>query len=136
MEQTTSRINHRICRTADLWSDEDDISWLVFMPDSEVEEEDAAEILEKAALTYTGEAFVVVADIRNMKSISNEARAYLAGKHAEQLHAAVAILVDGMATRLIANFFINFHKPSRPTRIFSDEQKAIEWLKKYLPAKK
>lgn len=133
MEQITTKLNYRTCRTAELWSDDDDISWLVFLPESEVEEDDASEIIRTAEQTFVGEAYVVLADIRLMKSISNEARTYLASQQAEQLHAAVAILVESMATRLIANFFINFHKPGRPTRIFSDERKAVEWLKKYLP---
>jgi hypothetical protein len=136
MEHISTKINYRACRAAELWSDEDDISWLVFLPEIEVEADDAAAIIQTAGETFVGEAYVVLADIRLMKSISNEARTYLASQQGEQLHAAVAILVDSMATRLIANFFINFHKPSRPTRIFTDERKAVEWLKRYLPPKK
>ena len=136
MGHISTKINYRICRTAELWSDEDDISWLVFLPESEVEEADAVAIINAAGITFSGEKFVVLADIRNLKSISGEARAYLAGGSAERIHAAVAILVENTATRLLANFFINFHKPSRPTRIFSDEQKAIVWLKEHLASKK
>jgi len=133
MNLTPVKINYRTTRTAELWSDEEDIAWLAFFPEAELEEEDAVEIVRRAAETFVGERYVVLADIRNLKSISNEARQYFAGRQSEELHNALAILVGSTATRLIANFFINFHKPGRPTRVFTDERKAVKWLKQFLP---
>lgn len=135
MKLTSEKINYRVTRNAELWSDDEEISWLVFLDEAEVEEEDAITIIQTASQTFVGERFVVLADIRQLKSISNEARQYFSGGDAENLHLALAILVENTATRLLANFFINFHKPTRPTRIFTDEEQAREWLKQYLPGK-
>ncbi|TND10528.1 MAG: hypothetical protein FD123_170 [Bacteroidetes bacterium] len=136
MTLITEKINYRTTRLAELWSDEYDYCYLVFFEDAEVEEEDAVDIIKTGAQTFVGEKYVVLADIRKLKSMSNEARHYLAGRESERLHEAVAILVENTSTRLLANFFINFHKPTRPTRIFTSEEKAKAWLKQFLPGNK
>jgi len=40
----------------------------------------------------------------------------------------MAIYVNNMGYKLIANFFISVNKPSIPTKMFSNRDKAIEWL--------
>lgn len=41
----------------------------------------------------------------------------------------IAIVVNNMPTRIIANFFVKFNRPQTPTKVFNDYNKAIEWLK-------
>lgn len=41
---------------------------------------------------------------------------------------AIALVVNNLAYKLIAEFYQKIHKPSQPTKIFSNEEKAIEWL--------
>ena len=69
-------------------------------------------------------------DIRLLKSITKEARDYLADK-GNELVAASALLVESALIRVIANFFITVNKPKNPTRIFTNENEAIRWLEKY-----
>jgi hypothetical protein len=45
---------------------------------------------------------------------------------------ADAFIVGSMAFQLIANFYLKFNKPERPTKMFSDEKEAIAWLKTFL----
>ncbi|MGZ3885614.1 MAG: DUF7793 family protein [Bacteroidia bacterium] len=45
---------------------------------------------------------------------------------------ADALITDSLAMRLIANSYIKFNRPEVPTRMFSDEKKAIEWLHTFL----
>lgn len=40
----------------------------------------------------------------------------------------IAIIVQNLAYKLVAEFFLKFHKPKIPMKIFSNEEKAIEWL--------
>lgn len=42
---------------------------------------------------------------------------------------ADAFVIDSLAKRLIINFYIKHNKPQVPTRTFSSEQKALEWLR-------
>lgn len=40
----------------------------------------------------------------------------------------MAIYVNSLAYRIMANFFIRFDKPPIPTKLFSNRNKAIKWL--------
>jgi predicted DNA binding protein len=40
----------------------------------------------------------------------------------------MALYVNSLAYRIMANFFIRFDKPPIPTRLFSNRDKAIDWL--------
>ena len=117
---------------AEMWSDNDGISWLKFLPDSEISEEDMRRVIDLSLITIKpGEHFRVIADITEMASISDGARSYAAGKNLGHIYEALAIVAASPATRLVANFFIRFHKPPRPVKIFKTAREAKKWLLKY-----
>lgn len=41
---------------------------------------------------------------------------------------ADAFIVNNIAQKLIANFIISFHRPVVPTKVFQQEEKALQWL--------
>lgn len=41
---------------------------------------------------------------------------------------ADAIVVNGISQRIMANLYLRFNKPLKPTKIFSDEESAAFWL--------
>lgn len=45
----------------------------------------------------------------------------------------MGIIVKSVFTRAMSDLFMRFHKPPYPTRIFRDEQPALEWLAQFLP---
>ncbi len=45
---------------------------------------------------------------------------------------ASAIVVQNLAYRLIAEFYIKVQKPKNPYSIFTDKEKAFEWCKKHV----
>jgi hypothetical protein len=45
---------------------------------------------------------------------------------------ASAVVVTNLAYKLIANFYMQFNKPLRPYKVFSNKGEAVEWLKKYM----
>ncbi|MBN8696897.1 MAG: hypothetical protein J0L87_10215 [Bacteroidetes bacterium] len=45
---------------------------------------------------------------------------------------ASAIIVQNLAYRLIAEFFIKVQKPKNPYKIFTDKENAIEWCKQFV----
>lgn len=45
---------------------------------------------------------------------------------------ASAVVVDNLAYRMIANFYLTFNKPKRPYKVFSNREEAVKWLKQYL----
>lgn len=71
----------------------------------------------------------VLVDARVMVEATAEARAVAAGPELSAVVKANAILVNNTAVRLIANTFIWLNRPPFPVRVFTDEDKALEWLR-------
>jgi hypothetical protein len=62
-------------------------------------------------------------------TITPEARKTSASEEVNRNAIAKAIVVQHLANRLIANFFIMVDRPPAPTRIFSEEKDALKWLR-------
>jgi hypothetical protein len=43
-----------------------------------------------------------------------------------------AFVIESMAQKILANFYIRIFKPERPTKFFNDSNDALIWLKQYL----
>jgi hypothetical protein len=61
-----------------------------------------------------------------------ENRDYWATKEACPYSKADAFIINSVAMKLIANFYLKINKPERPTRMFTNEKEAIRWLKTFL----
>lgn len=57
------------------------------------------------------------------------ARKFLASNNSKNNALAEAYVVEALSQKLVANFYMKFHKPQRPTKIFESEKEALEWLK-------
>jgi hypothetical protein len=85
-------------------------------------------VAELMALT-SGKRIVLLADLRQLKSITREARVFFA--NATNAYAAIALLAGSLPTQVMANFFIGLSRPKVPTQMFTDEEKALTWLRRY-----
>ena len=74
-------------------------------------------------------------DIRDMLFTDSKARDYGAKQFREHV-AGQAILTDSRISSSFANLFLKFSKPKVPTRLFTNEEEAIDWLKKQMAKKK
>lgn len=45
---------------------------------------------------------------------------------------AMAVVVENLAYKIIANFYMTFNKPKRPYKVFSNKKDALEWLKQFV----
>jgi hypothetical protein len=63
---------------------------------------------------------------------SEEARSFVAQKDSNPYSLAEAFLVGSLPQKLIANFFMRFNKPGRPTKMFTRKEEALVWLKGFL----
>ena len=70
-------------------------------------------------------------DIRPLKSISREARDYYAGEETAKIQSVCALLIEGPVSRVIGNVYLGMNKPRIPTRLFTNEEKAIAWLENF-----
>lgn len=59
-------------------------------------------------------------------------RDYWAKKESCPYSKADAFMMGSAVIKLIANFYLKFNKPERPTKMFIHENEAIKWLKTFL----
>jgi len=111
---------------------EDGIVHAVTKPGSEQTLADAREQIAAIGKIGRGKALPVLVDFKNIKSQDRGARAYFAGKEPAKVVTACAILLSSPLSRVIGNFYMGLNKPVTPTKLFTSESEAIEWLKEYL----
>ena len=104
---------------------------MTILEGAEIELENAIQNYETAQSLTGDTKHLLLVDAHANVYISKEARSYSAELKPNS-PIAMAVVVTSTANRLIGNFYINFNKPKVPTKIFSTEEKAIEWLKGYL----
>ncbi len=73
----------------------------------------------------------VLVDMTAVTEISKEARDYFANERTASIQRATALLISSPVGRVIGNFFMGLNKPISPTRLFTDPQKAIQWLQTF-----
>lgn len=76
-----------------------------------------------------GKPYAVLVDSGMLTSITKEGREFIATKQFQQQTIAKALLVRSLGHRLVGRFYIRINKPHTKTKIFSDRDKAIQWLK-------
>lgn len=119
-------------RTGRSWLRHDGILQAESHPDSEHRLQDAIENLAASARLARGVQRPALICLRQIKSMNREARQYYSGPESAKLFVAAALLIDSPVARVIGSFFLGLNKSSIPTRVFSSETEAIDWLRSYL----
>jgi len=115
-----------------LWLREDGIVHVVTKPGAEQTLADARDQIAAIGRIGRGKGLPVLVDFKNLKSQDRGARTYFAGKETAEAVTACAILISSPLSRVIGNFYMGLNKPVAPTKLFTSESDAIEWLKAYL----
>jgi len=116
-------------RVARIWM-EDGILHQNFASGAEIETNDLIELAELGNKFYKQENLVYV-DMSNIKSVSYEARQYLKTKDASVNVKAMAFKVKSNISRIIGNFLNSVSNLDYPSKLFTDDEKAIKWLKQF-----
>ena len=124
--------SEEIVRVAKLWLGEDGIVRIIHLPGAEVTLEDAQETMAAYLKLYKGKRRPLFIDTKTMKSMSRETRKYYASEEAAKVVSAAAIIVGTSVSRVLGNFYIGLSNPHLPSRLFSSEDEALEWLRGYL----
>ena len=124
--------NEQSSRVAKLWLGDDGIVRIIHVPGAEVTLQDAQETMAGYLKLYKGKRRPLFIDTKTMKSMSRETRQYYAGAEAAKVASAAAILVGTPVSRVLGNFYIGLSNPHLPSRLFSSEDEALEWLKGYI----
>ena len=93
---------------------------------------DVAQVMIKARLQASeGKSYPFLADVSKVKTITKEARTAFAEGDGIKLMPACALLVDSPVNRLLGNFFLSVSKPKVPTKLFTSQDEAVDWLKEF-----
>jgi hypothetical protein len=101
-------------------------------PNPEYSVKDVIAANEAAAQIGGGKAYPNLVIIETFLNADAESRQYAASEESNRYTIADAFVVNSVALKLIGNFYIKVNKPVRPTRIFSTEEDAVNWLYTFL----
>ncbi len=87
-------------------------------------------IKQRLALTKD-KSYPMFSDLRKIKSITRGARQRLTQDDAAYGTKAVAFLINCKVQEILYNFFIIMHKPPAPSKMFTNKEKALEWLQQF-----
>ena len=113
---------------------ENDIVIVTFKRNLVITIEIAEEIVKDRLLFIEGKSYPILADIRIMKSVDKASREYFGSDKGQEGVRAGALLTDSVFSTFLGNFFLKlefFNKSPLPTRLFTDKNEAMEWLKQH-----
>lgn len=130
-EQTTDTVN-------DSWREtrytkirrEGDILHCIFRDCPNVTLEIAQHCVQQRLAAAAGINYPCLIDMRDVKTATQEARAYFAKEGSVGITAG-ALLIGSQVTKMIANLFLLINRPAVPTRMFTNEMAARTWLRKF-----
>jgi len=128
-----------ITRTAEIFKDDDSIIHIRILHGVHIDMEDAFDNFLVVRNLSQGKEIIKLIDGRADWSINIAARRFIADKVVQGKTIARAVVLKSLFKKAICNYFIRLHKIKSPTKVFTDYDAAISWLKQYkcqLEAKK
>lgn len=119
-------------KTGKIWQMDNDTLIFETMPGANILLEDSIEHIEIASKITKSKKWVMLVDMREVNSVTKEARTYYSDQNVIEGRVAIALLIESYFSQIVANFFIAYSKPDYPIKLFVSKEKAIEWLKDHL----
>jgi hypothetical protein len=91
----------------------------------------AQKLVEERLKISAGISRPILIDVKQCISIDVEAREYLSEGDSLKFVRAGAFLIDNPITKFIGNIFINVNRPTVPSKLFTDLNKALKWLEQF-----
>lgn len=77
---------------------------------------------------HGGGKFYNLYEFRPYAEMDPEVRVWAAQDSGNHYTFVDAIVISNFAQKIIANFYLKFNKPAKPTKIFTSTEKALEWI--------
>ena len=115
-------------RTAEIWKDEHDIIHMLILNNVSLDLDDVIDnILVLRNFTQDAPRLKFV-DSRNSWTITIEAKKFSEKADSAKRTIARAILVSNKTDAVLKNFLMKFNQPDIPSKLFTESEKAMEWL--------
>lgn len=112
-----------------VWMRDDGILVIEFGDKVELDVKEAKDLVRATKEMSGGKKVLILNIAGKQTTATTEARNFAASAEAVEYTIAEAYVVNNLPQKIIANFYVNFHKPLVPTKIFTDKDAAIVWLK-------
>lgn len=94
--------------------------------------EDAKQVVEEAGRIGGGKVMANLIVIGADTTADSEARAYASSEIGSIYKIADAMVISSISQKIVANAYLKFNKPVRPTKFFTNEVTALKWLRQQL----
>lgn len=111
----------------------DDIIHVKFLTNTEITVELQSLLLKNYIEITQGKDSCFIFEGGEFVSITKEARENAILIEKQSPDCASAIIIRNLGQKLIADFYYKVNKPKKPFKVFTDFEKAIEWLKDFKP---
>lgn len=112
--------------------DVDDIFFVIrYKLNAQIELEDAIEISDLVYKYFPDKnsKLAMINDIRESRTISKQARDFFASRGENRPNSFNALIINKHVQGMMIKMYYVFSKPAMVTKVFFNEQDAIEWLK-------
>ena len=115
--------------------DADDILHIVFEQGVLVDLSTARRGVALHVESAAGRKRPALVDLRGLRGVSLPARKLVAGPDVAEITERMALLTGDRVSAVLGNFFLRVSRPAYPTRLFSDLEAALRWLREGADAK-
>lgn len=92
----------------------------------------AKEIVSDRLHFTEGEMTAAIVYNQGVVSLDKKARDFFSSPEGNKNLKAGAIIIDSPFTAMLGNFLLSVNKPNIPARLFTDTDKAVQWLEKFI----
>jgi hypothetical protein len=101
---------------------------VIFRDNCYIDLKDVRQVMAWVEEIGKGRMFINLMEGAYNSDLAPEVREFSASSSNNKYTIADAMVISSQAHKLVTNFYMKFNKPSKPTKIFTDRNKAIEWL--------
>lgn len=113
------------------WMRDDGLTHTQCKEHSVIDAQGARESMSAISKVNSGQKGYLVVDSTKIKGMSREARIIYSGPEAAAVCHAIAIIIGSPVSRVIGNFFMGINKHPFPSKLFTNEQEAVNWLTEF-----
>jgi len=110
---------------------ENEIINVFIKPDLEFEIPDVDDISQGVQKLGNGNKSLILVDVSENTTGNSEVREYSSKNGANKYATATAFLTHSLAQKIVVNFFISLYRKDKPSRMFTNKENAVEWLRKF-----
>jgi len=103
-----------------------DLAYIVFQPNTLLELDDFKESLATYHKLADGKRLKMLVEFGEHTNATAEGRVFSQENNPNGI--AEALVIRNLAQRILANFYITFHKQDHPIKIFNNKDLALKWL--------